>query len=288
MERKSHLAYFWANLRNKHRISVQNEHDGSELWYIHISPLRAVAVLLATVLLLFIVIVTLVAYTPILDLIPGYPGNKSREMLIENSVRLDSMEREMASMQIYADNVALIMEGKTPVVRDILTGSDSTADSRMVFRSEADSLLRTQMQGEGPYHLNDQTPAGTVTRESLALVTPVQGVVATRFLPREGRYGVGLATSADQPVAAVRDGTVAFASWSPTDGHVIGIQHADNTLSIYRHAARIVPETGARVRGGEVIAYTGDGVEGEAGKGYFELELWIGGTPVNPENYIVF
>ena len=59
----------------------------------YISPLNLLAGLLALILILFIIITTTVAYTPILDFIPGYPGNKSRTLLIENIVRLDSLEQ---------------------------------------------------------------------------------------------------------------------------------------------------------------------------------------------------
>lgn len=82
------------------------------MWYIYISPLNVLAGLLALVLVLFIIVTTTVAYTPILDFIPGYPGNKSRTMLIENIMRLDSLEKEIKNMQIYNENVALIMAGK--------------------------------------------------------------------------------------------------------------------------------------------------------------------------------
>lgn len=286
MNPKSHLAYFWKNARLKHRLSLHNEHGGQEVWYVHISPLRALLVLLAALLLLFLLVMLLVAYTPIVDLIPGYPGGKAREMLIENIVRLDSMESELGSMQLYVDNVALIMEGKTPIVRSILGQQEDSlaADARPVPRTEADSVLRAQMEGPSPYRLSDvpESSAGA-TRESLTLLSPVKGVVATHFAPREGRYGVELATDTDTPVMAVRDGTLVSSVFSPSGGYVIGIQHADNTLSVYKRAARVTTQVGAHVRGGEVIGYTGEGREG-----YFELELWIAGAPVNPESYIVF
>ncbi len=51
--------------------------------------------ILAFVLLLFILILSLVAYTPVLEFLPGYrtEANRSREMLLQNIMRLDSIER---------------------------------------------------------------------------------------------------------------------------------------------------------------------------------------------------
>ncbi|MFQ8804388.1 MAG: hypothetical protein ACLR8Y_03755 [Alistipes indistinctus] len=59
------------HLREKHRFSIRNQHTDTEVWYIYISPLNVLAGLLALVLVLFIIVTTTVAYTPILDFIPG-------------------------------------------------------------------------------------------------------------------------------------------------------------------------------------------------------------------------
>ena len=56
----------------KHRLTLQNEVDNAEEWHMHISVVRIFAALLAFVLLLFILILSLVAYTPVLEFLPGY------------------------------------------------------------------------------------------------------------------------------------------------------------------------------------------------------------------------
>ena len=229
------------------------------------------------------VILTTIVYTPILDLIPGYPGNRSRELLMENIMRLDSLERQMASMQIYADNVSLIMDGKTPVVRSV---TDSTLDTvrtaqTEVARNAADSLLRAQMEGEGPYRLN--TAAANPAKITASFVAPVKGVLSDGFSPREGRFGIRIATAPNQQVVAVREGSVTLSIWTPDEGFVVQLQHPEGAISLYTHCASVLPALGARVRAGEVIAYTGEG-----GRGTFGFELWIDGIPVDPQTYIVF
>lgn len=290
MKSERNFIYFLKNLREKHRFSVRNQHNDSEVWYMHISPLNILTGFFALVLVLFIVITTVVAYTPILDLIPGYPGNRSREMLIEGIMKLDSMERELIDMQIYNQNVALIMDGKTPVVRVSSQDNDSLKHAKIgiVRSSSEDSILRMQMEQAGLYKLPDASTARQKKRSSIDLMTPVKGVVATRFNPKLSRYGVELATATDQQIMAVDGGTVVFSTWSPSDGYVIQIQHPNNMISVYKNAERVIKSQGERVRAGEVVGYTGDGVSGEDGKGMFEIELWHNGTPVDPEGYIVF
>ena len=70
----------------------------------------------AFVLLLFILTLSLVAYSPVLEFLPGYrtEADRSRESLLQNIIRLDSMERMMNDMMTYNRNIALIMEGLHP------------------------------------------------------------------------------------------------------------------------------------------------------------------------------
>ena len=85
------------SLWRKHRLSLRDERDNKELWYMYISPLSIAAGFIALILVLFIVILSTVAYTPLLEFLPGYQGNKSRTMLMENIVRLDLKEYSAVS-----------------------------------------------------------------------------------------------------------------------------------------------------------------------------------------------
>ena len=185
MERKKYKwpLSWWHFIVDGRRLSIRDAADDSESWYMYISPLRAFAALIALVLILFVAILCMVAYTSILDMIPGYPGGKSRQMLVENIMRLDSLEREMNHLVVYSDNISLILDGKTPVVRDVSRVGDSlTIKSKTtVLPSAADSVLRAQMEGDGPYSLSS-----TATKDrslSLDLVPPVHGVVSAPFDP---------------------------------------------------------------------------------------------------------
>jgi murein DD-endopeptidase MepM/ murein hydrolase activator NlpD len=49
----------------------------------------------------------------------------------------------------------------------------------------------------------------------------------------------------------------------------------------------LLKHQGDVVRAGEPIAYVGNGGKHELGP-YLHLEVWINGSPVNPEEYIAF
>lgn len=291
MKFKKNFLYFINNLREKHRVSVRNQHTDSEVWYVHLSPLNVVSGFVALIMVLFIIIVTTVAYTSILDFIPGYPGNKSRELLVNNIIRLDSLEQEIRNMRVYSDNISLIMEGKNPVTSTDAGKNDSLAKggADAVSRIIEDSLLRYQMEmSGGMYSLNDPSATRKNLRNAMELFTPVRGVVSQKFSPVDGRYGVVLATTDNQQVMSVMDGTVLSSEWNPQQGYVLYVQHANNIISIYRHLVSVLKKVGDRVQSGEIVGYTGGDSRESISKNVFQFELWHNGTPVDPQGYIVF
>lgn len=283
------IRFWWRGFFRKRRFSMLNATDNSEEWHLHLSPASIIAGLVSFVLLLFILILSLVAYTPVLEFLPGYrtEADRSRENLVQNIIRLDSMERMMNQMMTYNRNIALIMEGKTPVMRTVASSDSSRLSKVLVMPSHEDSLLRAQMEGDGPYSLSaSRNESRRALRESMELLAPVEGILTEKFDVANGRLGVGIVATADAPVSAIERGTVIQSLWSPDSGYTIIIQHANNLLSVYRNLSQSLVTTGQAVRGGEQIGYNAEPVNGEVR--LFGFELWNNGKPVNPESYIVF
>jgi hypothetical protein len=266
------------DLRNKLRIGVSDEHNHSELWHIFITPFKLLGVTVGALAVLFIIILTLAAYTPLLNLVPGYSGSKQREQMIRNILRVDSISQRMADIEAWSYDLSLIMEGRTPVVHDVVTADDTARVTRRetVLPNAADSLLRVQIEGGGIYGLNREV------RQPEGMQAPVRGSVEARFAPREGVFGVRVATGLEQQVLAVGSGTVMVSQLAMGEGYTVEVQHPDNLVSIYRHLSQSLVTPGTRVRRGEVLGAMGQGAE------MFEFEMWRNGNPVDPENWVVF
>lgn len=282
------IARWWREWMRKRRIVMQHASSGEEEWYIHLSPAGLFSAFWALVLLLFVVILILVAYTPVLEFLPGYrtDATRSRESLVANIMRLDSMERVMNDMLTYNENIALVLDGRSPVVRSRIESDSLKLDKSIVAPNAADSLLRAQMEGEGPYSLGGGAASRRSVREAIEMITPVEGIITRRFDAREQLYGVRLATEPAAEVAAVEGGTVIQSLWSPEAGHTILIQHNANLISLYRNLTRSNVTVGQRVKAGELIGVTGD--NNREGLKPFEFELWSEGKAVDPEAYIIF
>ena len=273
------LKEWFAKATHKRQFSLQV--DGEERWFADMSALKFTAIGVAIVTLIFGVLLLLVAYTPLLDLLPGYRTNaaQSREMLIRSIVRIDSLERKLNDMLIYNENRILVINGKTPAIQSVK--NDSLQQNKdFVAPSKADSLLRHKMENDERYRLNQAD--GNLT---LNAVKPIyDGVISERFNSKS-LLGVRVKATKATQVSAVADGVVVSREWSPESGYSVVIQHKDNYLSVYRNLSELFVSKGERVKSSQAIG----SVEGkDSTKSTLEFELWCDGGAVNPELYILF
>ncbi|MDE6858054.1 MAG: M23 family metallopeptidase, partial [Alistipes sp.] len=187
----------------------------------------------------------------------------------------------------YNQNIALIMDGKTPVVRTIANADSTRLDKTLVMPSYEDSLLRAQMEGDGPYSLH-RTQAQPGKSGKIEMTAPMTGIVTSSFDIRQNRFGVTIAATPGAQVVAAADGTAAMSIWSPDGGYTLVVQHSDNLLSIYRHLSKISVSAGQRIISGEVLGTNGDPDESDGDTNQIMFELWHEGKPVDPESYIIF
>lgn len=287
---KSGLGYIFRNFSRKHRISIRDQRGDEEVWYMYISPLRIVLAIVGLLLVMFAAVFLTAVYTPLLDRVPGYPGKKSREIIIDSIVRLDSLENELSHIRAYSQNVALIMDGKVPEISDSRMPASSEY-RELIPPSQQDSLFREQIRNGERYALSTQSvPISGARTIPVTFIAPVEGTITAAFNPVNGMYGIGYTLTESQQVVASRDGTVIMSMWTPSDEYIIQIQHKDNFISTYRHNSQLLKQTGDQVDAGEAIAYVT--VAGTPlaswGQGEFVFELWSDGRPVDPSHYISF
>lgn len=281
------LKYMFANFRAKQKISVTNPRTKEDLWYMFLSPMSVLASFLGLVILMFVIAVLVIVFTPMMDYIPGYQGNKTRNILVENNLKLDSLEAQLNVWNSYYDNISRIMDGREPLPVSAPMADSTSQSSGPVERSAADSLFRAQMEGDGEYALRSGSQPDA-SRAGVNMFTPIRGVISEKFDPQADMFGINIVTSENQPVMAVMEGVVIAANWTPNYGAVIYLSHPGNIISAYLHNSRLLKKTGDRVSAGEVIAFTGDFDEEVKEKGYMQFQLWYNGSPVDPENYIIF
>ena len=267
----------------KRQITVIDNDE--QQWQAELSPVRLTAIGIAIVTLIFGVLLILIAYTPLLDLMPGYRTNagRAREMLIRSIVRIDSLERKMNDMLTYNENRILVVSGKTPAMQSVKSDSLHRSKS-FISPSKEDSLLRKKIENDERYRLNGAN-INPSHQNPLNAVAPMYGLLSERF-NAQGLLGVRINGAKDAQVSAIADGVVVHNEWSADSGHCIVIQHKNNYISIYRHLSGVLISKGTQVQGAQAIGYAGS--ENNEELSILEFELWREGKAVNPELYIIF
>lgn len=278
------------NWRDKYRFSVINDMTFEEVWRIRLTKYNAF--LLISFLVLFIIGSTaaLIAYTNLRELIPGYPDVTMRRNILMSAMRLDSLEDELELRDKYFANLNAIISGKEPASLSYMT--DNSRDYKAInFKdSPEDSALRAQVEKEERFNLS----TGAMSDESVTGIAgmhffaPVKGIVTGRFDAFSRHYGTDIVTNPRATVAAALDGTVIFTGWTMETGFVIEIQHNYNIVTVYKHNAALLRETGDHVRTGETIAVVGDSGEMYTTGPHLHFEIWYKGSPLDPEKHVTF
>ncbi|MGA2406896.1 MAG: M23 family metallopeptidase [Bacteroidales bacterium] len=278
------------NWRDKYRFSVINDHTLEEVWRIILT--RYNAFLLITFLVVFIIGATslLISFTNLREFIPGYPDVTMRRNLLMSAIRLDSLDRELALRDRYFKNLNAIISGNQPV--DISVQHDTTKDYKDIkFNvSPADSTLRARIENEERYNLTlgPSTPESVSGLASLHFFPPVKGIISGKYDVRTKHFGTDIVTKPKALVSAALDGTVIFTGWTMETGFVIEVQHTNNIVSIYKHNASLLKETGDLVRAGDAISVVGDSGELYTSGPHLHFEIWYKGSPLDPEKHILF
>jgi murein DD-endopeptidase MepM/ murein hydrolase activator NlpD len=278
------------NWRDKYRFSVINDTTFEEVWRVRLTQYNAF--LLITSLVLFIIGATtaLIAFTNIREFIPGYPDVTMRRNILMSAIRLDSLDRELALRDKYFANLNAIVSGNEPV--DLFSIQDTTRNYKgITFRSTPeDSALRARVEKEERYNLTlGPTSLESVTSlAGLHFFPPVKGIVSGKYDVHTKHFCTDIVTKPKSPVSAALDGTVIFTGWTMETGFVIELQHPNNIVSVYKHNASLLKETGDLVRAGEAISIVGDSGELYTSGPHLHFEIWYKGSPLDPEKHIFF
>jgi murein DD-endopeptidase MepM/ murein hydrolase activator NlpD len=275
-------------LTHKYRMVLLNEDTFEEVGNMRLTRLNLIALVGIVLILLVAITYTLIAFTNIRELIPGYPDATMRQHIRTNAMKLDSLEHEQSIRDQYFDNMKRIISGETPEL--YLNDTTGMADSRNInfLRSTNDSLLRQQVEAEEQFRLSVLDDS-QVNRNlyDMHFFTPVKGIITRSFSPSDGHFGIDLVAAPNEVVKAALDGTVTMSTWTLETGYVIQVQHDYELISVYKHNATLFKSAGEKVVAGDAIAIVGNSGELTTGP-HLHFELWHDRVPLDPADYIVF
>lgn len=284
---------FFNKLRDKYRLIIVSDNTFEERISLKLSRLNVISVIATSVILISALILSIIIYTPAKELIPGYSDAQAKREARKAIETAERIEADLSIRQDYLNSVISVLRGDIKVdelaVDSLQVLSDREKELDFTI-SERDSALRAEVAAEDLYNLkfeNAESRTAMSALSNLVFFTPLRGLVSSQYDIGTEHLGVDVVAPDNETIKAVLDGTVVLASWTSSEGYVLGIQHANDLISFYKHNAVLLKKTGDQVDAGESIGVVGNSGELTDGP-HLHFELWYKGDPLDPEEFIIF
>jgi len=279
-------------LHDRYRLVILNDSSFEEKFVLKLKPL-SLFILIGTVFIVLItLVISIIAFTPLREYIPGYADGKMRRSIIELSMKSDSLEYELQIKSQYITNINNVINGKLGIDSIEKVKPVSTEKYKALIGankpSKEDSLLRLEVEHQEAFSLtNGETKNANSGIASFFFFCPLKGTVTNSFKSSGEHFGVDVVAKENEAIKSTLDGTVISAAWTLETGYSIEIQHNNNIVSCYKHCSVLMKRIGNFVKAGEVIGIIGNSGELTTGP-HLHFELWYNGNPIDPQEYMVF
>lgn len=282
-------------LHHTYRLVVMNNETFQEVSSYKLT-LFNLYILLSSIMVVFAVLIWLmIAYTPLHRYMPGYGMGSNSEEIQALLRKVDNLEKEVNTYRVYSESIRKVLVGEVtteadvpkvnPVVKDTLGEMTlAPSDEELTLREEV-ALDEIGEIAREPRTTN--LPGANARLEQMYFTPPLTGEISAEYVPDEKHYGVDILAAKNTPIKAAMDGYVFLSDWTLETGNTIGIQHANNIITFYKHNSELLKKAGSFVKAGEAVAIIGN--TGTMSNGpHLHFELWYKGKPVNPTEYVDF
>lgn len=265
-------------LKDHYRLVILNDDTLSEVSNYKLSVLNIYLLLCSAAVLIGLLVILLIVFTPIKTLIPGYGEMEANKEFIELTQKTKDLEQDMLALTEYMERNKNRLMGTVEV--------DSTKEP---LNSSPSDLFPINLETPA-IPVSETEPKRIVNKAKLGqyyLLAPISGPVSADFDPNGKHFGVDILGPKNTAIKAIMDGYVISSDWTLESGNTVAIQHANNIVSFYKHNSSILKKAGSFVQAGEAIAIIGN--SGTLSDGpHLHFELWYNGHPVNPAEFINF
>jgi len=281
-------------LSSKYRFSLLNEQTMESYVSFELTARNIVLLWCALFVTIGSLIIGLVVFTPIKYYIPGYGDAHFRHTVLVQQQQIDSLMQANNRQFVFLQQIKYLIKGnmdslhaQTPMgTESIDTLAPAPMPDGLNIPSTAEMQLRTFMEANDTISA-DTSIAYLSVLEEMELQTPLQGPLNEAFDAANAHFGVDILSEIPSPIVAMANGTVILSDWTKEAGFVIGIQHINNIISLYKHNDILLKKVGTFVHQGDTIAMVG-AKESPNEVIHLHFELWYNQIPLNPANYINF
>ena len=265
---------FKEKLKDVYRVLIIDVEDLKEVNKFEFTMARLYTYIISTVLIFTILLVSLIAFTPLKRLMPGYGDIEENSKFIKLRNELNELEKDLEDQIVYTQGLQNMLSGQGLEQTPVSPANDDKNSS-----PEKSSVVLSDIElKESKF---------TRSLDNQYFVPPVTGVISAPFNRLEKHIGVDILAPKGTAIKSITSGVVISSDFTVATGNTITIQHPNNLISVYRHNSALLKNRGEKVSAGEAIAIIGN--TGELTDGpHLHFELWYNGTAINPENFINF
>lgn len=258
-----------------------------EWWRVKINRIQLLSIILLFSVLLFVFNYFIFSYTPIGHILPENIKNRNKQKIEEAALRVAELSRKIDIQEVYISNLQKVILGEVSV--DSLYSISESMTNDITQEIKVDTSI-TLEEKELAKHIKESAERNVAAKSPIArqlfLFDPIAGVISKGFsLPNHP--AVDIVAEKDAQIKACLEGIVLHASYNDNDGYTIIIRHANDIISIYKHAKAIYVKAGTQVKTGQSIGVVGNSGEQSTGP-HLHFELWSDVGPLDPMNYLSF
>ncbi len=188
-KKKKRRKAFWSNIKFKYRLTITNENTLEDIVTLRVSKLNGISVLLSVLTVLFLIASLIVAFTPLRNYLPGYMNSEIRAQVVENALRVDSLQQLVDRQNLYIMNIQDIFLGK--IKTDTIHSIDSLTTVRedsLMERTQREAEFRKQYEETEKYNLIFLGKIKTDTIHSIDSLTTVREDSLMERTQREAEF----------------------------------------------------------------------------------------------------
>lgn len=288
---------FWERIRHPYRLVIMNHDTFEEIGSYRGTLLNVYLGVAALIMLVALLVIALVFFTPLRRLAPGYGDINETSEWFQMKAEIDSLEGQLVAQQVYIDKFRKMISGdvEPQPAREVSEEQlqqvlDSTQEPAPI--PEEDELRRSLRFGQQRINPAGGLATGELASsvagpEKLYFTPPVSGPISAGFMPERRHFGVDVLAPKNTAIKAAMDGFVTLSDWTLETGHTIAIQHDNNVITFYKHNSALLKKVGDFVKAGEAIAIIGNSGTLSSGP-HLHFEIWYDGKPLDPAKYVNF
>ena len=284
---------FRERMKHTYRLVVMTMDSFEEVASYRISLMNVYLLISSVVVIVGLLVLMAIAFTPLKKYIPGYGDASKDEVVQEAYERITELEKSLEAHQAYEENIKKILIGDVQTIDEVPEGEPAPADSiKEVEPSDKVQQLSQELKLEEVADAAQKPKTVSFMRrdiplEQLYFTAPVTGEVSSGYMPENEHFGIDILSPKNTAIKAAADGYIFLADWTLETGNTIGIQHSNNTITFYKHNSVNLKKAGSYVKAGEAVAIIGNTGTLSSGP-HLHFELWHKGKPVDPTEYIRF